>query len=431
MAKSRRKPRRALLINPWIYDFAAYNFWIRPLGLYHVAEWLWERGVEPVLLDCLSPFDAPGKFRRVEVERPEVLKDIPRKFSRYGIDTSEFLRRMKGAGPVDMVFVTSIMSYWYPGVEYAIRLVRKYLGRIKVVLGGVYATLWTEHAQKTSGADLILEGPIERNCEMLAPFIEVPCSPIRERRKWYELGLHDGLSYSAIRTANGCPFRCSYCGSYMISGKYNPKSVEEVVRELEYLYREGVSDIAFYDDALLVDFDRRLSPILDELKERGIRFRFHTPNGLHARYIDQCVAHYFKEHNFETIRISLETTSPERQASTGGKVTSRAVVEAVENLVSAGIEREKIGIYLLCGLPGQEVEEVEESIKFVTSLRVKPYLAEYSPIPGTKEWEMLISSGVIHRDIDPLLTNNTVFFRIYSSIGEENWKRFQTLRNLI
>jgi hypothetical protein len=29
-----------LLINPWITDFAAYNFWIKPLGLLHIASLL-------------------------------------------------------------------------------------------------------------------------------------------------------------------------------------------------------------------------------------------------------------------------------------------------------------------------------------------------------------------------------------------------------
>ena len=29
-----------LLINPWITDFAAYNFWIKPLGLLYIASLL-------------------------------------------------------------------------------------------------------------------------------------------------------------------------------------------------------------------------------------------------------------------------------------------------------------------------------------------------------------------------------------------------------
>jgi hypothetical protein len=27
------RKKTILLINPWIYDFAAYDFWIKPMGL--------------------------------------------------------------------------------------------------------------------------------------------------------------------------------------------------------------------------------------------------------------------------------------------------------------------------------------------------------------------------------------------------------------
>jgi len=29
--------KNILLINPWIYDFAAYDFWMKPLGLLTLA----------------------------------------------------------------------------------------------------------------------------------------------------------------------------------------------------------------------------------------------------------------------------------------------------------------------------------------------------------------------------------------------------------
>ncbi len=32
-----KKLLRVLLINPWIYDFAAYSFWSSPLGLLYVG----------------------------------------------------------------------------------------------------------------------------------------------------------------------------------------------------------------------------------------------------------------------------------------------------------------------------------------------------------------------------------------------------------
>jgi hypothetical protein len=66
---------RFLLVHPWIADMAAFNFRIRPLGLYALAEWLWERGADTVLINCLSPAAAPGKFARVPV--PPSLRPSP------------------------------------------------------------------------------------------------------------------------------------------------------------------------------------------------------------------------------------------------------------------------------------------------------------------------------------------------------------------
>ena len=46
----------ALLINPWITDFAAYDFWNRPLGLLYVGAFLHQRGHSVRIVDCMDRF---------------------------------------------------------------------------------------------------------------------------------------------------------------------------------------------------------------------------------------------------------------------------------------------------------------------------------------------------------------------------------------
>ena len=43
-----------LLVNPWIYDFAAYDLWSKPLGLLYLAGFLRHCGFEIHLIDCLD-----------------------------------------------------------------------------------------------------------------------------------------------------------------------------------------------------------------------------------------------------------------------------------------------------------------------------------------------------------------------------------------
>lgn len=416
---------RVLLVNPWIVDAAAHNFWLRPLGLYELAVWLHERGAETALADCLSPFPAPGKFRRTKFDHGRLPVESPAPLYRYGITMEEFAARVRSAMPFDAALVTSAMAYWYPGVSEAIEIVRKIAPEALISLGGVYPTLFPEHARRHSGADSVHTGTLKANSGELAQLLGLPASPLVPGKPWYALGLHDGANYQGMRTARGCPYDCTYCASKFLSDGFDRRAPSDLADELAALGTLGVTDVAFYDDALLVGFRERVLPALKEARAGGARFSFHTPNGLHAALLDDLTAREMVEAGFKTFRLSLETTDRERALETGGKVSARDLERAVKALLKAGAPHDSIGVYLLMGLPGQEPEEVAEGIRFVRSLGVRPRLAEFSPIPGTREWEKLARAGVVSETTDPLLTNNSTFITTLGGYGE------QTVRNLM
>ena len=188
---------------------------------------------------------------------------------------------------------------------------------------------------------------------------------------------------------------------------------------LQQLYDVGVRDFAFYDDALLAGADTRLKVIMRELIKSGRRPRFHCPNGIHARFIDDELACLMKRTGFTTLRLGLETVNEDRQAATGGKVSSACLESAVKTLKRNGFTKEHIGVYLMYGLPGQGLSEVKDGIEFLKGLGVKVHLTEFSPIPGTSCWQELIGRGIITDDTDPLLTNNTVFTYLFSGYDLE------------
>ena len=49
---------KILLVNPPIYDFAVYDFWMKPLGLLYLSNILKEKGHEVYLLDSVNRFDS-------------------------------------------------------------------------------------------------------------------------------------------------------------------------------------------------------------------------------------------------------------------------------------------------------------------------------------------------------------------------------------
>jgi len=422
------KPR-ILLINPWIHDFAAFNLWSRPLGLFKVAEYLSAFDADLLFIDCTDSF-APneygiGKYQREIIPKPDLLRAIPRYYKRYGMSIQDFRSRIQSLMPFDIVLLTSLMTYWYPGVQEAIRLVRESAANVPVVLGGIYPTLYPDHALKNSGADRTHTGQANQGLVRLFEELGLVLRRRRDPAPYYALGLPSRDTFAPLLTSTGCPYCCSYCASKILFPAYERRPVSNILEEMRQLFALGVRDFAFYDDALLYHADSHIKPLLENIIRSGLSVRLHAPNGLHARFIDRDLAGLMRMSGFTTIRLSLETIDPTRQEETGGKVATLDFEQAVRHLQREGFTKEQIGAYLLYGLPGQNLEEVENGVGFLKRLGVRIHLAEFSPIRGTASWEDLVKQGVISDDLDPLLSNNTVFSYLYSGY---DWNAVEQLK---
>ncbi len=427
------KKIKCLLINPWIYDFSAVNLWSRPLGLLQVAEFLSQYDTDVRMIDCTDIYKTKrqygtGKYPRIIIDKPDILKPVPRHYARYGLSIDEFKYLVKQHSSIDFVFITSIMTYWYPGVLKAVEIIRDLLPAVPVILGGIYASLYKNHAEQYSGADHVFRGPINIGFDKVIQSFGLELNKINTPVSYYQMGLYRSYPYAPLMTSQGCPYNCSYCASSSLSSGFEQKNPEDVIKEITDLYSIGVRDFAFYDDALFVNSDSHLRIILRKVIHSGMQIRFHCPNGVHARFIDTNLAGLLKESGFTTLRISLETVDHDRQFKTGGKITSDTFQNSITSLKAAGFTKDNIGVYLMYGLPGQDLSEVKEGIKFLQGLDVRINLTEFSPIPDTQCWNDLIERNVIDERIDPLLTNNSVFSTLY---GGYDWKELETLKNRV
>jgi hypothetical protein len=431
------KGRKVLLVNPWIYDFAAYDLWAKPLGLLYLGAVLRRNGCDVRLIDCMKAFPeskpgGQGKFPRQIIPKPAALKFMPRHYARYGIGLDTFAAMLDKAGIPDAVLVTSMMTYWYPGVVTAIRMVKERFPEVPVILGGVYATLCEDHARKVSGADYVIthEGE-EKVLDLLgtlwgaAPDF-MPDMQALDSLPYPCFDLMEDLRYVCIRATRGCPYRCTYCASRYLCGPQRRRDPAKVADEIEFWNRrQGVQDFAFYDDALLTP-QKEAKILLSEIIRRNLGVRFHCPNGLHAREITGETAVLMKRAGFSTIRIGLETAEPGRQVRTGGKVTNQEFVRAMESLYHAGFGPEELGVYILCGLPGQGAEEVEEAVRFVRENGGRPRLSEYSPLPHTKDWDEAVRSCPYPIEEEPLYHNNSL---LVCRSDRFTYEQYQEIKN--
>jgi len=418
-----------LLVNPWIHDFAAYDFWAKPLGLLTLGGILRDHGARVSYMDCLDRFHplstigspptsrcGRGPYLKTVIPKPAGLEDIPRNYCRYGIPPDWMRSDLAALDRPDLVLVTSLMTYWYPGVRETITVIREVFPDVPVVLGGIYATLCPEHARRNCGADQVVTGPGEAAVlTLLAQYTGWSPIPMFDPQDldslpWPALDLAHHLAHVPVMASRGCPFQCAYCASHRLQPRMLHRSAASVVTEIVHWHdNHGVSDFAFYDDALLVDAGNHIVPLLEGVMDAGLDVRFHTPNALHIREITRLLARLMFRAGFHTIRLGLETTAFDRRQGMDRKVTEKEFFGAVGFLQEAGFHSEQVGAYLLAGLPGQDFAAIEASIAAVKRAGVTPVIAHYTPIPHTSMWEAAVAVSRYDLAADPIYTNNAIF----------------------
>lgn len=440
--------KNILLINPWIYDFTAYDFWVKPLGLLYMAALLKKHtNFSLDFIDCLDRYhpamkkksptkeDGRGRFFKEEVSKPRVLSHIPRKFSRYGISFPVFLRELDRVVPPDLVLLTCMMTYWYPGVQAVVEHIRKKFGQIPIILGGVYPSILPDHASDQTGVDLICNGPGEHQIFPLIDQVlgDGTCPEVRvdtlEDMPSPAYSLLRDKSCLPILTSRGCPLKCSFCASSLLNENFEQRQPDSVIHELELLCeRYAPKNIAIYDDALFLNKRNHIIPILEGIIQKKIDLAFHTPNGLHVGEVDGTLASLLKKAGFRSLFLSQESFERELIEKSCPKISPDDLGRALAHLENAGFKREQINVYLIVGLPDQEIGSVKESILSVSELGARARLSYFSPIPGTADWEKIISRGYLDEDCDPLLQNKLVFPYTWGKITPEE---FDSLKKIL
>jgi len=412
-----------LAINPWIYDFAAYDFWLKPYGFLMLLSYLAKKGINVNYIDCLDKKERCGSFGRGKypaeiINKPEVFKSIPRHFKRYGISLQEFRNRLPPKTP-DYILITSSMTYWYPGLKDAAQILKEKFPQTPLIIGGTYATLCRQHALKEIPCDYVFKN------SSLKEFFFYLGLDFQEEKFYHTLPDYDSfyehLDYVVLRTSWGCPFSCSYCAIKTLSSGYFRLPLKDITEYILNYYRKGINDFVLYDDAFLYDKDY-CKELLGSLVQKNINIRIHTPNALHLRFLDAEIAQLLKKSGFINPHFGLETLNPELQKLWGDKINRNDLMNGIKLLKEAGFKNGEFSVYLLLGYPNQDLKALKKEVMFLNSLGAKISLAEFSPVPQTE-----IFKHYQENFSEPLLHNNSVF----GFFSENKIREFWDVKNYV
>ena len=415
----------ALVVNPYVADFKLYDEWMHPLGLYFLIDILTANNIDVHYFNFLErPAEMPakkygtGRFNFVELPKPDCFREIKRKYKLYGCEKEHFFEYCSLLPKIDVIFISGMMTYWIDGVRETIRVIRERYPCMPVVGGGVAMQLMPHfYHQNIPGIHIYDASLFPENGKVTVPGIAQTIIPpmIPSLRTAFEIMKMPLLHGPALLTL-GCPLSCSYCASRILQPRFKRRPLEVIKEEILFLIQNGIQDISFFDDALLVNSEKLLIPFLKWIIKQEYKIRFHTPNGLHLVHVTEELLYLMRDAGFTTLRFGYESGRMKHRIQTGGKVDYR-ILECKLKLLQK-IPFPDTGIYLMGGLPESSPDEMIDEMKFVGSFGVSVKPVFLSPVPGTALFNTYSTQFPILKT-EPRSHNDTYFTTILPEWGED------------
>lgn len=415
--------KKALLINPPVYDVQYWERWSLPHGLLRISSYLKQNDFEVKLIDCLrGDINRRVKSRRMSVVELGTCKEynlvefgnkLPDKFrykSCYGMSINELISHFEnvwsdgllGFGVPDEVWITSIMSYWWESTRDVISLCKKYFPHAKIRVGGVYPTIAPNHAfeklglrnpVKVNGDKFSFNDEIQQSNDLIV-IGEIPDA----NNLWLDIDLYSDNEellpdYTILTTSRGCPRDCEYCAAYILSGKkVRVRDVDSIIDEIRHLYDTGIREFCFYEDNLLMakkNVMELLERIASDSKLKGIEL--FTPEGLEIRLIDQELANLMASAGFKRVYLPLESIDYDNLSRFRRDFYSLDHFEnAVKCFENAGFNApQQINTFVLFGLPGEDLQSVYDTSIFAANRTGSVIPMLFAPVPGTPLFDKL------------------------------------------
>ena len=219
----------------------------------------------------------------------------------------------------DFVMVTSVFTYWFKEVKEAVDYSKKLLPDVKVMVGGILASLLPDVCKEKISCDYVYQGVMEC-AEHLPPD--------------YSLLENNGedIDFQIIHSTRGCKRKCGFCGVYKIEPeKSNVGSIEsEVIRK----------NLVFYDNNLLdnPDIEDLLNELI-ELKKKKVISKCESQSGFDGRILheNEHLADLLKKANFKDPKIAWD----------GPYKSYKRREKEISILEDAGYKRKEISVFML------------------------------------------------------------------------------------
>jgi len=201
--------------------------------------------------------------------------------------------------------------------------------------------------------------------------------------------------FTTLLSSRGCPFNCSFCGIRKFTrSAWRPRSVENVMAELEYLQSEGYEQFLFADDNFTLDA-KRVSRLCRSIKKLGMDIEWfcdsrvdHVSYDMFREMVNagcRCLFFGIESGNQRILDYYRKGITPEQSK----KAVCKARKAGVDVIVGS----------FIVGAPDETRREIVSTLQFANKLDLDvPDVNILGAHVGTDIWDNLVAKGLLNED---------------------------------
>lgn len=302
---------------------------------------------------------------------------------------------------------------------------------IKIIWGGVHASLLPEQTIQNDYIDYIVIGEGEVTILGLIQYIEnlstisIPLERIQglcykkdgkiirqdrtefindleeelpdpvwhliDVKKYIRLDKESNLYRINLCTSRGCPYNCAFCynQAFNKNRKYAAFSAERIIRWIEYFKENyGIEYFKFWEDNFTVD-RRRLRDFCRLLLDNKLNIKWECESRPDLKDAD---LELMANSGCNIVEFGIESGSPKILKFIQKGINLEKVEHICNRCREIGL---KVGLYFMVGIPTETIEDFKLTLSLIKRLNYFgiEYMF-YRPYPGTQLYEYSVDKGL-------------------------------------
>lgn len=354
-----------------------------PLGILYISSYLKSKNFDVEIFD--STFSSKAEFfKKIKTDKPNIVGVYCNLMTKLNVlPMIKFLKEQNVTvilgGPEPAQYARNYLDY---GADFVVS------GEGEQTLEELIPILQSEDFDKLPQVKGItfkdVSGSFCQN-EQREQLADLDLLPLPDResidipkyvRTWRQ---NHGFGAVSLITARGCPFHCKWCSHEVYGRTHRRRSPEKVIEEIERIKSLYFPDFLWYADDVFTINRKWLFEFEEKMKAANLKFPFECIS--RADRMNEEIVSSLANLGCRKVWIGSESGSQKILDAMSRGVKVEQVRDAMLLAQNKGIQT---GMFLMWGYEGEEIEDIEATIKHVKETNPDTFLTTLSyPIKGT------------------------------------------------